>query len=218
MSRLPPTRRGGTTEWRPALGGRVADRAGEGLQRHARVLAVQRRLHARRRRSSRCCSAGSLNWSASSPKPGMFAVQPKPDGLNASIVTFSASPGSAPSTIDRPGDRIDLAEVEPGDVGDRAVGRRAGRPRRRGTRTRSSSRAPPARPGQTCCPSRNDGAARGSCSRSLLHIVHVHVVVVDRDVDGIDIELVVAAHARRRMVKRCSLKTGAHGASSMILP
>ena len=43
-------------------------------------------------------SAGSLNWSASSPKPGMFAVQPKPDGLNASIVTFSASPGSAPST------------------------------------------------------------------------------------------------------------------------
>ena len=28
----------------------------------------------------------------------MFAVQPKPDGLNASMVIFSASPGSAPST------------------------------------------------------------------------------------------------------------------------
>ena len=48
-------------------------------------------------------SAGSVNWSASSPKPGMFAVQPKPlpsntFGANPSSVTFSTSPGFAPST------------------------------------------------------------------------------------------------------------------------
>ena len=44
------------------------------------------------------CSAGSVNWSASSPKPGMFAVQPTPVGSKSPKVIFSASPGSAPST------------------------------------------------------------------------------------------------------------------------
>ena len=42
-------------------------------------------------------SAGSLKSSASRPKPGMLAVQPKPEGLKLSIVTLTASPGSAPS-------------------------------------------------------------------------------------------------------------------------
>src|SRR5699024_8774956 len=41
--------------------------------------------------------AGSLNESASRPKPGIFAVHPKPEGLNSSIVTSSVSPGAAPS-------------------------------------------------------------------------------------------------------------------------
>ena len=55
-------------------------------------------------------SAGSLKSSASRPKPGMFAVQPKPDGLNISIVTFSASPGSAPSTKIGPVTGLTLAK------------------------------------------------------------------------------------------------------------
>src|SRR3954467_14651551 len=41
--------------------------------------------------------AGSLNWSVSRPKPGMFAVQPQPQGLKSTSVTLMASPGSAPS-------------------------------------------------------------------------------------------------------------------------
>src|SRR6188508_3454045 len=41
--------------------------------------------------------AGSLNWSASRPKPGIFAVQPQPQGLKSTRVTLIASPGSAPS-------------------------------------------------------------------------------------------------------------------------
>src|ERR1700749_1238101 len=43
------------------------------------------------------CNAGSLKSSASRPKPGMLAVQPQPDGVNDSIVTFKISPGCAPS-------------------------------------------------------------------------------------------------------------------------
>ena len=43
------------------------------------------------------CSAGSVNWSASSPKPGMFAVHPAPEGVKSPKVIFTASPGSAPS-------------------------------------------------------------------------------------------------------------------------
>ena len=43
------------------------------------------------------CRAGSLNWSASRPNPGIFAVQPQPEGPNSRSVTLMASPGSAPS-------------------------------------------------------------------------------------------------------------------------
>src|SRR5690606_20631798 len=44
------------------------------------------------------CRAGSLNWSASRPKPGMFAVQPQPQFSKPRKVMRKASPGSAPST------------------------------------------------------------------------------------------------------------------------
>ena len=64
------------------------------------------------------CSAGSLNWSASRPKPGMFAVQPKPDGLNADRDLQRVARLGAVDE-DRAGDRIDLAEVELADVGER---------------------------------------------------------------------------------------------------
>src|SRR6478609_3843744 len=56
------------------------------------------------------CSAGSGNWSASKPKPGMLAVQPKPDGLNSWTVTLSASPGFAPSTKTGPVTGFTLAK------------------------------------------------------------------------------------------------------------
>ena len=48
----------------------------------------------------------------------MLAVQPKPDGLNSSIVTLSASPGSAPSMKIGPVTGLTLAKSSVADVGD----------------------------------------------------------------------------------------------------
>ena len=52
------------------------------------------------RPSARCVirSAGSGKSSASSPKPGMLAVQPQSAGEKSSSSISSVSPGSAPST------------------------------------------------------------------------------------------------------------------------
>ena len=97
MSRLPPTRRGGTTECRPGSAGALPIVPANGFS-GTRAFLPKSAGSSEAASYFQMFSAGSLNWSASSPKPGMFAVQPKPDGLNASIVTFSASPGSAPST------------------------------------------------------------------------------------------------------------------------
>ncbi len=55
-------------------------------------------------------SAGSGNWSASRPKPGMLAVQPTPDGMNLRKVIFTASPGSAPSMKTGPVTGLTLAK------------------------------------------------------------------------------------------------------------
>src|SRR5262245_19384019 len=97
MSMLPPIRRGGTAECCPGsaragpmvpqkgLGGTLPpgpDIAGASV--FGSYFQIWR--------------AGSGNWSASRPKPGMLAVQPQPDGAEESSVTLIASPGSAPST------------------------------------------------------------------------------------------------------------------------
>ena len=58
------------------------------------------------------CSAGSLNWSASRPKPGILAVQPKPDGLNIVDRHLQRIARLGAFDKDRAGDRIDLAEIE----------------------------------------------------------------------------------------------------------
>jgi hypothetical protein len=102
MSRLPPTRRGGTTEWSPGSAGATPMVPVKGL---SGILAWEPHRAGAMVWASylQTISAGSTNWSARSPKPGMFAVQPQavPSrgcGAKLSSVTFSASPGSAPST------------------------------------------------------------------------------------------------------------------------
>src|ERR1700737_2371900 len=47
-------------------------------------------------------SAGCVNSSASSPNPGTMAVQAQPDGSKLRSVTFSARPGTPPSTYRGP--------------------------------------------------------------------------------------------------------------------
>ena len=94
------------------LGGRNADRA---RHRPSGARARPARTSPASCRSDHSSSDGSPGretGSASRPKPGILAVQPQPDGLNDSTVTFSASPGAAPSIADRPGHRIDTREID----------------------------------------------------------------------------------------------------------
>src|SRR5471032_1045437 len=97
MSILPPTLRGGTMLCSPASAGATPIVPAKGRRgtlppgpyiAGARVVASYFQIW----------SFGSLNWSASRPKPGILAVQPQPDGLNESTFILSASPGCAPST------------------------------------------------------------------------------------------------------------------------
>jgi hypothetical protein len=69
-------------------------------------------------------SAGSAKSSASRPKPGMLAVQPKPDGLNVLDRHLERIARLGALDEDRPGHRVDPVEVEARDVGDGAVGRK----------------------------------------------------------------------------------------------
>src|SRR5882724_3072203 len=101
MSMLPPTRRGGTMLcWPGSAGARpmVPQNGFSGTRPpgpyRAGVMAWASYFQ--------ICRPGSLNWSVSRPKPGMFAVQPQPEGANDSSVTLIASPGSAPSTYTGP--------------------------------------------------------------------------------------------------------------------
>ncbi len=82
---------------KPRLSRGEANGAGEGLQRHLGDIGKQRR----RQRFGIVVpdlEVGIGELIRQRPKPGMFAVQPKPDGWKASILTFSTSPGLAPST------------------------------------------------------------------------------------------------------------------------
>ena len=97
MSKLPPTLRGGTIECSPGSAIALPIVPAKGfngtrpcLPNRAGSNVLGSYFHS--------VSAASVNWSASRPKPGMFAVQPKPEGLKLSMVIFNASPGSAPST------------------------------------------------------------------------------------------------------------------------
>src|SRR3546814_732588 len=97
MSMLPPTRRGGTTECCPGSAGArpmVPQNGFRGTLPPAPYSAGANDCGS----YFQIWSAGSLNWSASRPKPGMLAVQPQPEGVRPRIVTLIASPGSAPST------------------------------------------------------------------------------------------------------------------------
>jgi len=60
-------------------------------------------------------SHGSGNSSAKSPKPGMSAVHSHSLGLNSRISTAGTSPGRA-LDVDGPADRIDVIEVQLGDI------------------------------------------------------------------------------------------------------
>lgn len=78
---------------------------------------------------------GSGKSAASSPKPGIEAVQPQSAGSNSSRSTWSVSPGSAPETSTGPvtGRRARSRAVRASRW---SSWRQAGRSRRRGSRTR----------------------------------------------------------------------------------
>ena len=94
MSMLPPTRRGGTTEWCPGSAGATPIVPAKGFSgtlagpniAGARVLASYFQM----------LIAGSLNWSASKPKPGIFAVHPQPP---YNVRLLAAPPDLAPHPL-----------------------------------------------------------------------------------------------------------------------
>ena len=94
---LPPTRRGGTALWCPGSPGAQPISPGKGWS-GTRPPGLKTAGSIVPGSYSQTCSAGWENRSARRPKPGMLAVQPQPEGWKRRIVTFSASPGSAPST------------------------------------------------------------------------------------------------------------------------
>ncbi len=109
---MPPTRRGGTTEWMARLG-RARDRS----CRQRASAAPWRGPKHRRRQGVRVIfpdverrflelvgeQAEARNVRRSSPSP---------KGLKSTKVTLIASPGSAPSITIGPSGRVDLGEVE----------------------------------------------------------------------------------------------------------
>ena len=155
ISILPPTRRGGTTLCNPGSAGAtpmVPVKGFSGTLPHrpnnagARVVA------------SYChrCSAGSLKSSANSPKPGIFAVHPQPEGANDSKRHLQDVPGGGAFDEHRPRDRIGLGEVQTVHIGGRRGRDTAGRRMRRPPRIPATRSARRGTPGSGCCPSRSD--------------------------------------------------------------
>ena len=91
---LPPTRRGGTTLWRPGSAGATPMTPQNGSS----GTEIPGRNAARPPSNVHRWSHGSGNSSARSPKPGIWAVQPKSPGTISRRSTWRTSPGRAPST------------------------------------------------------------------------------------------------------------------------
>ena len=115
MSMLPPHVRGGTIEWLAGLGRRDPDGARERSERKRDVVA-RTRTRPLDASTSEIRSHGSVNSSASRPKPGMIAVQPQRAGRSSRISTASTSPGLSALHEHRTGHRVDAVEVQRRDV------------------------------------------------------------------------------------------------------
>ncbi len=117
---LPPMRRGGTIEWRPGFGGRKPDRAAERLERHAPARAIhggRQRLRIifpdMQRRILELIGeqAEARNIGGPAPARGREMQERHLDGIA----------GLGALDIDRARHRIDLGEIERGDVGHRRL-------------------------------------------------------------------------------------------------
>jgi hypothetical protein len=155
MSMLPPTRRGGTTLCLPGSAGArpmVPVKGLSGTLAHRPNKAGASVLGSYRQR----CSAASLKSSANSPKPGIFAVHPQPDGANDSSVALSTSPGSAPSMKMGPETGLTWAKSIRPTSATVDVRHISGRPRHRPPRIPATCPARCASPAADCCPSPDD--------------------------------------------------------------
>ena len=96
VSRLPPQRDGGTIECSPGSAGATPMVPGNG--RYGSVIESLQTTRNRCWSTFEIFSHGSVNSSASRPKPGISAVQPQSCGRNSTISISSTSPGEAPLT------------------------------------------------------------------------------------------------------------------------
>ena len=110
MSRLPPQLDGGTIECCPGSGRATPIVPGKGSNGSVTPSANPTRRALASTAEMR--SHGSGNSSASSPKPGMIAVQPQSPGRSSRISTASTSPGFASFTNTGPLHRVHVREVE----------------------------------------------------------------------------------------------------------
>ena len=133
------------------LGRRDADRAGERLQRHAGVLAEQRRLE----------RAGVVGPDVQRRLLELVGEQPETRNVRRPAEAgrlerldrhLQRVARLGAFDVDRPGHRVDLAEVEPGHVGDRAVGRQLTAGSVEALELDRRTRARPARPGRNVVP------------------------------------------------------------------
>ena len=96
MSRLPPWRVGGSTEWDPDCSGATPIVPGNGS--NGRITPGRNSTRPAGGSTREMFSHGSGNSSESSPNCGMIAVHPQSCGSSARISTASASPGCASLT------------------------------------------------------------------------------------------------------------------------
>ena len=96
MSMLPPHLDGGTTECCPGSAGASPIVPGKGWK--GSVMSSANRTLALFASTVEILSQGSGNSSASSPKPGMIAVQPQALGVSSRMSICRTSPGWASLT------------------------------------------------------------------------------------------------------------------------
>ena len=92
---FPPQRDGGTIECDPGSAGATPSVPGNGTERQRDAI---REANGVARLTSEIRSQGSGNSSASSPKPGMIAVQPQSGGSELEQLDGERVSGSAPLT------------------------------------------------------------------------------------------------------------------------
>ncbi|MPL80474.1 hypothetical protein SDC9_26374 [bioreactor metagenome] len=189
---------------RARRGGGDADGAAEGLQRHLAVAAPER-LTGRRcvifpdvqRRFGELVGQQAEARDVCRPAPGGALFLARGEAVDRHLQHVA---GHRPVNIDGAGDRVDLAEIERLHILDR---RGRAKLARRGVKTvEEDGRARRHRldRGKRVVPAEMvlravDRVAAGFAHMRLLR--HIDIIIVHRDRDRIDVEVIAAAHARR---------------------